>query len=588
MSQPVNRKLAAIVSTDIVGYSRLMGADEAETLARMKAHRAELWDPQIKKHGGRLVGTAGDSLLVEFASAVSAVECSLALQAGMSEREAGQSEEKRMLLRVGINIGEVVVDGDDIFGDGVNVAARLEGIAPAGGICLSGKVHEEIAGKIDAAFEDAGTREVKNIARPVQVWIWTESVAATGKVAGHEGALPLPDRPSIAVLPFQNMSGDPEQEYFADGLTEDIITGLSRLPSLFVIARHSSFTYKGRAIDIRHVARELGVRYVLEGSVRHAGKRVRITGQLIDATTGGHIWADRFDGDLEDVFELQDRVTESVIGAIQPKLQKAEIDRSRRKRPESMLAYDLYLRSLPHLYAFTPENCDEATSLLRQAVEMSPDYAPALASLAWSKEQRLVHNWPGAVAEDADEIVELARRAIVADRDDADATGLSGFLLTMVGRDHDAGLQAVERALQVNSNSAMVCRSAGWVQAFCGRPEMTLDLGKRLHRLSPSDLHTHFTLNTLGIGYLLLERFEEAADVAMRSSRHQADFDVTYWVLAPALGHLGRMDAAAQAVAKLIALDPTATVSEFRKRLPLHQDGLEIVLDGLRKAGLAE
>ena len=350
------RRLAAIVSADVAGYSRLMGQDESGTLAALKALRQEVIDPAITRHGGRIVKTTGDGLLLEFPSVVNAVRCAVEVQAAMADRTAGIAEDRCIAFRLGINIGDIIVEGDDIFGDGVNVAARLQEIAPPGGICISSRVHEDVRDRLDTVFDDGGTQTLKNIARPVQVWRWQPGRTAPSQPTPPPTALPLPDKPSIAVLPFQNMSGDPEQEYFADGMVEDIITALSRFKSLFVIARNSSFTYKGKAVDIRQVGRELGVRYVLEGSVRKAANRLRISGQLIDASTGGHLWADHFDGVLEDVFELQDRVTSSVVGAIAPKLEQAETERAMRKPTESLDAYDCFLRAMAHYHLFTKDS----------------------------------------------------------------------------------------------------------------------------------------------------------------------------------------------------------------------------------------
>jgi TolB-like protein len=339
-SERVQRRLSAILAADVAGYSRLMGADEEGTLERLKTHQRELVDPKIDEHRGRLVKTTGDGMLVEFASVVDALHCAVEIQRGMLDRNASVPVEKRIEFRVGLNVGDIIIDGGDIFGDGVNVAARLEGFAEPGGICVSGRVQEDALGKIDIAFEDAGEQQLKNIARPLRIY----RVRLGGAMATPPPAPALPDKPSIAVLPFQNMSGDPEQDYFADGIVEEIITALSRMRWLFVIARNSSFTYKGRAVDIKQVGRELGVRYVLEGSVRRAANRVRITGQLIDAANGAHLWADRFEGSVKDIFELQDQVTASVVGAIAPKLELAEIERAKRKLTESLDAYDYYLR----------------------------------------------------------------------------------------------------------------------------------------------------------------------------------------------------------------------------------------------------
>lgn len=355
----VERRLAAILAADVAGYSRLMGADEVGTLAALKAHRREVIDPAISQHHGRIVKTTGDGMLVEFASAVDAITCAVAVQEKMADRIASGAG-PCILFRVGINVGDIIIDSDDIFGDGVNVAARVENECEPGGVCLSGSAFEQVRGKTSFAFDDLGERSLKNIDRPVRLYALRSAVSstATGTKAPAQGAkpLPLPDKPSIAVLPFQNMSGSPEQEYFADGMVEDIITALSRFGALFVIARNSSFTYKGKAVDIKQVGRELGVRYVLEGSVRKAANRVRITGQLIDATTGSHLWADRFDGTLDDVFDLQDQVAVSVVSAIAPKLEQVEIERAKRKPIESLDAYDLYLRALSQVHRMTPKH----------------------------------------------------------------------------------------------------------------------------------------------------------------------------------------------------------------------------------------
>jgi len=367
------RRLAAILAADVAGYSRLIGADEGGTLDRLRALRRELLDPKIAEHRGRLVKTTGDGLLVEFGSLVDALRCAVEVQSEMTGHNTGVPPNKRIELRIGINVGDIVVEGGDIFGDGVNVAARLEGLAEPGGICVSARVQEDAAGKLDLAFEDIGEQQLKNIARPVRVF-----GAVIGQKPVPEPALALPDKPSIAVLPFANMSGDAEQEYFADGMVEEIITALSRIRWLFVIARNSSFTYKGQAVDVKQVGRELGVRYVLEGSVRKAGNRVRITGQLIDATTGAHLWADRFDGSLEDVFDLQDKVASSVAGVIEPALQAAETARSANRPTTDLTAYDLYLRA----YAMSLSSAarfPDPLGLVEQAIARDPRYGPALA-----------------------------------------------------------------------------------------------------------------------------------------------------------------------------------------------------------------
>src|SRR5215471_9524901 len=408
---PAVRRLAAVLAADVAGYSRLMGADEEATHERLKAHLGELVNPKIKEHRGRIVKNTGDGFLAEFQSVVDAVRCAAEIQRGMADRETEVPEERRIRFRVGINLGDVIAEEQDIFGDGVNVAARLEAIAEPGGICVSRVVRDQVRDKVDFAFEDMGEHQVKNIARPVRVYR-----IPLAERPRRKAPLPLPEKPSLAVLPFQNMTGDAEQDYFVDGVVEEITTAISRLPWLFVIARNSSFTYKGRAVGVKQVARELGVRYVLEGSVRKAGNRVRITGQLIDTASGAHIWADRFDGALEDIFELQDQVASSVAGAIEPKLRSSEIARASRKPTENLDAYDLYLRALAQLWKWMPEGWREAIDLLRRALTSDPSYAPAAGLLAWC---RLLESARRALSdEEVADGARLARQAIETGRED--------------------------------------------------------------------------------------------------------------------------------------------------------------------------
>jgi TolB-like protein/class 3 adenylate cyclase len=408
------RRLAAILAADVVGYSRLMGEDEEGTLAALKTLWRDLSDPKIKEHHGRIVKTTGDGLLVEFGSVVDAVRCAVEVQREMAERNIAIPAERRIEFRMGINLGDIIKDNGDIYGNGVNVAARLEALAGPGGICVSRVVRDQVRDKLDFAFEDGGEQQVKNIARPVRVFRVHLGEVATAAVQPmrEPAALPLPDKPSLAVLPFQNMIGDPEQEYFADGIVEDITTAIARLPWLFVIARNSSFTYKGKSVDVKQVGRELGVRYVLEGSVRKAGSRVRITGQLIDTATGAHIWADRFDGALDDIFELQDQVASSVAGAIEPRLRLSEIERATRKPTDSLDAYDLYLRALAQFYRFTEESLGEAVRLARQALAIDPSYASAAAMVGWCRTAQRVQGWEALSGDDLAEGVRLTRRAL--------------------------------------------------------------------------------------------------------------------------------------------------------------------------------
>jgi TolB-like protein len=411
------RRLAAILAADVAGYSRLIGADEEGTLNRLKSIRAELIDPNISEHHGRVVKTTGDGFLVEFASVVDGLRCASEWQRGMAERNADVPPTSRIEFRMGVNVGDVVVEDGDIFGDGVNVAARLEGLAEPGGICVSARVQEDVAGRLDLTFDDLGEQSLKNIARSVRAYrvrlAAAENISKSVPVE-RVLVLPLPDKPSIAVLPFANMSGDPEQEYFADGMVEEIITALSRIRWLFVIARNSTFTYKGRSVDVKQVGRELGVRYILEGSVRKAGQRVRITGQLIDALTGTHLWADRFDGSLEDIFELQDKVAVSVAGVIEPALQAAETARSAARPTTDLTAYDLYLRALAAYFPITKERIFEALGLLEQAIAIDRHYGPALAWAANCHLRIVNDGWAEAPEISRRKASDLARQALQA------------------------------------------------------------------------------------------------------------------------------------------------------------------------------
>jgi adenylate cyclase len=420
------RKLAAVLAADVVGYSRLMGRDEAGTLARLKEHRAQRLEPTLARNGGRLVKLTGDGALAEFPSAVDALRAAIEFQQAVDQANATQPEEQRVAFRVGLHVGDLIVDGDDLYGDGVNVAARLEGEAAPGGIVISGALHEAAAGRLEARFIDLGRLSLKNIERQVQAYRVEPSEArqptSVTVASGHSApaaSLPLPDKPSVAVLPFQNMSGDPEQEYFADGMVEDIITALSRFKSLFVIARNSSFTYKDRAVDIKQVGRELGVRYVLEGSVRKAGGKVRISGQLIDCATGAHLWADRFDGSLEDVFELQDQVTASVVAAVAPRVTQAEIERVRRKPVDNLDAYDCFLRGLAYLNVVSKEAEDGARALFYRAIDLDANFATPYGLAARSCSMRKAQDWSPDPEANAREVKRLAGYVQAVGQDDA-------------------------------------------------------------------------------------------------------------------------------------------------------------------------
>ena len=586
----ITRKLTTIVAADVAGFSRLTGADEEGTLASLRAHRAELIDPKIAEHDGRIANTAGDSLLIEFPSVVGALRCMLEIQFGMAERNARIVEDRQILLRVGINVGDVIAEGDDLLGDGVNIAARLEALSERGGICLSRAVRDQIRDRMDIALEDLGEVEVKNIVRPVRVFrVRLDAAREVSASATTEPALPLPNKPSIAVLPFDNIGGDPEQEYFADGMVEDIITALSRLDQLFVIARNSSFTYKGRSVDVRQISRELGVRYLLEGSVRKAGDRIRITGQLVEGASGAHLWANRFDGRFEDVFDLQDQITESVVGAIEPTLRRAEIERSRRVRPENLDAYDLYLRAVPLTYAFRADDNSEALRLLHEAIKLDSDYAPALAYAAWCYEQRLTRGWETTRDTDAETSIALARRAIATNSDDANALAAAGFVLLMVGRDYDAGLTTIDRALSINPNTAPISMFAGWANNFAGNPDVALTCFQRALRLSPIDPGSFFFVTGAAMAHLLSGQVEEASQLANKSMVLNPGWDSTLLVLAAASIQQDRPTEARAAVEKLLVFAPKATVSLYEELMPFkHRRNLELILEGLRAGGLPE
>ena len=445
------------------------------------AGRAELWDPAIASHGGRVVGTAGDSLMIEYSSVVAAVEASIAVQEGIVERNAALPEDRRMLPRIGINIGEVIIDGDDIFGDGVNVAARLQEIATAGGIAMSGKAHEEVADKLEAKFADDGPRAVKNIARPIQVWRWPPDAVAIGA-----GPLPLPDKPSIAMLPFDNLSDDPEQAYFADGVTEDIITALSRIRRFFVIARNTAFTYQNQGVDVQAVARELGVRYILEGSVRKAGNRIRVTAQLIDGANGQQLWAERYDRDLQDIFDLQDEITETVVGAIEPEVAQAELDRTKAKRPENLDAWDLCLRARVQVYLFTQEAVEEAVSLCRRAIERDSNLARAHSTLALAYQRQLLLNYAKDREAVRQSVRRTAQRAVSLDREDAEGHTVLGLALWNAG-EADEAMSVLNTAVALNPSHAFAQSTVGLALGTSSDPERAMEFHDTAIRLSPRD-----------------------------------------------------------------------------------------------------
>ena len=551
----VERRLAAVLAADVAGYSRLMGVNEVGTLQALKAHRRELIDPSIAAFKGRIVKTTGDGILVEFPSAVDAVTCAMDVQAKMLERNASAAQ--KITFRVGINVGDIIIDGDDIFGDGVNVAARVENECEPGGVYLSDDAFRHVRGKMPFAFEDMGERSLKNIGRAVRIYAVraSEREVGAGPPAPAEAGssfdpsskpLPLPDKPSIAVLPFENMSGDPEQEYFADGMVEDIITALSRFKWLFVIARNSSFTFKGKAVDIKEVGRRLGVRYVLEGSVRKAAGKVRISGQLIDAITGAHIGADRFERDLTDVFALQDEVTVAVVSAIQPKLLQTEIELATRLRPENLTAYDLFLRAMQQFYLATREGEAEALQLARRALELDPRFSSAAALAGACHMHNVLWGYTIDPQFDREEAIRLLRLALSLDDSDPETLAWAAFISAYMVGDCENEIEMADRAVALNPNSFIAWHFRGWVYRNAGRPEEAIQSFERAFRMSPVDppLHRTFT----GMGYAFVERrcFNEALAAAKKALRQNPFFPPGHRRLASAFAHLGRDQEARQ------------------------------------------
>jgi TolB-like protein/class 3 adenylate cyclase len=574
------RRLAAILAADVAGYSRLMGADEEGTLERLKTLRRELLDPRIAEHHGRIVKTTGDGLLVEFASVVDAVRCAVAVQQAMPERNTGVATDSSIELRIGINLGDVIVEGDDLYGDGVNIAARIEALADPGGVFVSNTVHDHVRDRLPFVFEDLGEQQVKNIARPVRVYrVRDAGTAAESPSAPATPALPLPDKPSIAVLPFANLSGDPEQQYFADGMVEEIITALSRIRWLFVIARHSSFTRQGPGHRVKQVRRELGVRYVLEGSVRNAGGRVRITAQLIDATNGAHLWADRFDGSLEDVFDLQDKVAIGVAGIIEPTLQAAETARSASRPTNDLTAYDLYLRAYAMALS-SARQLPEALHLMEQAIARDPRYGPALAWAAWCCVR--LHQDGRREDPEVDHLkgIGFARRAVESAGDDPGALANAAYALAYFGQDIGAMMALVDRALALNPNFARGWNLSGILRLWAGQPDIAIEHEEAALRLSPR-VRIGTTLAVIGHAYLASRRFNDAVPKLLFAIQEDPSYPQPYRHLAACYAHMGRLDDARQVVKQLRAITPVVIPDVGYLRNPEHR---ELLLSGLRLA----
>jgi len=588
----VKRRLAAIFAADVEGYSRLMGTDEVATLHALTARR-EILDGLIATHGGRIANTAGDSVLAEFGSAVDAVRCAMEAQVALAKANSILPETRHINFRIGVHVGDVMVRAGDLFGDGVNIAARLQTLARAGGLCISGVTYDQVRKILPLSFTDLGTQIVKNIEEPIRAY----EVKAQGEAAssalkeasslGDRKPLALPDKPSIAVLPFQNMSGDPEQEYFADGMVEEIITALSRFKSLFVIARNSSFTFKGRAADVKEVGRTLGVRYVLEGSVRKASGKVRITGQLIDAVTGAHIWADRFERDLTDVFALQDEVTGAIVSAIGPKLLEAEIGTATRRRPENLTAYDFYLRARQQFYLATREALAKALRFARRALELDPRFG-LVAALAGNCHMLNVNLGYAADPQfDRNEAVRLLRLTMSIDDSDPETLAMAALISAFMVGDSESEIEMADRAVALNPNSYIAWQARGWVYKIAGLQEEAIRSFERAIRMSPIDPMLHRAFLGMGMAFIELRRFDEAIVAGKKALRQNPSYSGTYRCLASAFAHLGRDAEAREAAARMLEVDPAfTTISAWIARGG--QSKSKLLIDGLRKAGLPE
>lgn len=596
MSKHVERRLAAILAADVAGSCRLIGIDEEGTLAQLKALRKTLFDPKITDHRGRIVKNTGDGALVEFASVVDAVRCADEIQRGMAEQNTDVPQDKRIEFRIGIHVGDIIIEENDIFGDGVNIAVRLEGVAEPGGVSISDDAHRQIRGKIDIDYDDMGPQEFKNIAEPIRVWrvrIGPSSSRAMLTKPPTEPAEPLalPNKPSIAVLPFQNMSGDPEQEYFADGMVEDVITELSRFNELFVIARNSSFTYKNKAVDIRQVGQDLGVRYVLEGSVRKAANRVRITGQLVDALTGIHIWAEKYEGKLEDIFDLQDEMTTSVVGAIAPQIELAEIERAINKPTENLNAYQIYLRGMAGWHEWTQAAHNAALELFYRAIECDPSFATPYAMAIACYIMRKSNGWMLDRTSEIAETERLSRRAAELGRNRNNALALcwSAHGLLMAAGDWESGLALVDRALVLNPNLAVSWQRSGWIRIASGQCDLAIEHFTRAMRLNPLDPLMHLAQSGMSSAYFFQGSYDESAVWAERALHLQPNWSVALRYAAASNALIGRQQVAQQAVDRLRQVTPEARLSNIHDYLTTKRpEHIARFTMGMRSAGFPE
>jgi adenylate cyclase len=588
----VERRLAAVLAADVAGYSRLMGIDEERTLAQLKTFRKTLFDPGIATHRGRIVKTTGDGMLVEFASAVDAARCAVEVQREMAKQNTGVSPELRIEFRIGIHVGDIIIDDNDIFGDGVNIAARLEGIAEPGGVCISDDAHRQIRGKIDVAFDNIGEQTLKNIAEPMRAWRIRPAGEASPAIRSSSSPiqvqdLALPDKPSIVVLPFDNMSAEAGQDYLADGIVEAITAALSCIRSFFVIARSSAFTYKGRATNARDVGKELGVAYLLEGSVQKAGNRLRIIVQLIETEGGAHVWSSRFDGAIEDFFDLEDRITEQVAGALQPSIRIAEIERSRRKRPQDLGSYDYTMRAMPHVWALEKEESGKALALLEKALAIDPEYPLALSLAGWCHAQRSVYNWADDIAESQAMARSLAERAAEMSGDDPVILAVLGAVHTFV-RNHGTARVLLERAVALDPNAAWAWTRLGWLESYADQPQKAIGNFERALRLSPIDPMNFNNYVGMGSAHEVAQEYDKAAAFYRRALEERPNASWIYRNLASSLSGAGRVEEAKQAFAEVMRSYPDLTVSKYKQAMVFSPAALNRMAENLRKLGLPD
>ena len=591
-SERVERRLAAILAADVAGYSRLMGDDEEITLTHLKALRKTLVDPKIEEHRGRIVKTTGDGMLAEFASAVDAARCAIEVQNGMAARNTDVPLAKRIEFRIGIHVGDIIIDDNDIFGDGVNIAARLEGIAEPGGVCISDDAYRQVRGKVDIPFDDIGSQALKNIAEPMRAWRMQVGGSPASAVpqnpsTGPQPALVLPNKPSIAVLPFDNLSVNQEQDYLADGIVEAITAALSRIGSFFVIARNSAFTYKGRATNVRDIGRELGVAYLLEGSVQTAGNRIRIIVQLIETESGMHVWATRHDGTLDDIFDLQDRITEQVAGALQPSIRIAEIERSRRKRPQDLGAYDYAMRAMPHVWALEKEESSKALELLDKAMAIDPEYPLALSLAGWCHAQRSVYNWAEDIAGSQAVALKLSERAAELSGDDPLILAVLGAVHTFV-RNHGTARVLLDRAVALDPNAAWAWSRLGWLENYSDRPERALENFERALRLSPLDPMNFNNYVGMGSAHEVAQDYDKAVALYRRALEERPHAMWIYRNLASSLSGAGRMEEAQKAYAEMALSYPDLTASKLKQAMVFSTPFLDRMVGNLRKLGLPD